>query len=224
MKWAIISDIHSNLEALLAVLDDIREQDVSRILCLGDIVGYNANPAECVEIIRRLECPALLGNHDQIAPSDADLGSSNYNPLAQLGLYHSRSRLNVEQRRWLAGLPMTFNNECFTAVHASLAAPGKWPYVYDERDADAHFEKQKTAVSFCGHTHEPQIFYKKRRSKHSERFVRLPSKTHLEPGFNYLVNVGSVGQPRDYIPKACYGIFDTQEERALQSLSDKRWA
>ena len=201
MKFAIFGDIHANLEALQAVLADAEQQGCASHVCLGDIVGYAANPAECLEIVRGLNIPVVRGNHDEGASSESSL--DDLNPLACQALLWTRKQLSEEQRLWLRELKLVRQVRDFTIVHATLDSPGAWGYVTNRFDAMASFSYQFTQVCFYGHTHVPRIFER----DDTVRGVR-GEEVKLQRGVKYFVNVGSVGQPRDGDWRACYAIYD----------------
>src|SRR6188474_29848 len=200
MRFAIISDVHANLEALEAVTADARQRRCTHFVCLGDVVGYNANPAECIELVRELDCPVVKGNHDEQATFPAS--SERFNELAERAIEWTRERLNEPDREWLRGLPLQRRVHDFTIVHATLDTPGQWGYVFNNLDAVASFTYQRTTVCFFGHTHVPMIFVR-------DAGVTRVVTEHLtiESGKKYFINVGSVGQPRDGDPRAAYCIF-----------------
>lgn len=203
MKFAIFGDIHANLEALQAVLADAEAQGCSSHVCLGDIVGYAANPCECLEIVRGMSCPVVRGNHDEGAASTSNL--EELNPLAQTALLWTRQQLSEEQREWLRNLKLVRQARDFTIVHATLDSPGSWGYVTNRFDAMASFSYQFTQVCFYGHTHVPRIFEKDDAVRGARGdFVQISK------GVKYFINVGSVGQPRDGDPRAAYAIYDVQ--------------
>jgi predicted phosphodiesterase len=205
MKFAIFGDIHANLEALQSVLWDAHEQGCDSHVCLGDIVGYAANPSECLELIRELNCPTVRGNHDDGAASTSRL--DELNPLAQAALLWTREQLSEEQRQWLRDLKFVRQVRDFTIVHATLDSPNSWGYVTNRFDAMASFSYQFTQICFYGHTHVPRIFEK-------EDVVRAARGTEvlLQRGVKYFINVGSVGQPRDGDWRASYAIYDSNEQ------------
>jgi diadenosine tetraphosphatase ApaH/serine/threonine PP2A family protein phosphatase len=211
MKFAIFGDIHANLEALQAVLYDAQEQGCASYVCLGDIVGYAANPVECLETVRGLNCPTVRGNHDEGASGNSSL--DELNPLAYAALMWTREQLSEEQRQWLKDLKLVRQVRDFTIVHATLDSPGNWGYVTNRFDAMASFSYQFTQVCFYGHTHVPRIFEK-------DDAVRASRGTEvsLTRGTKYFVNVGSVGQPRDGDWRAAYTIYDVQ----AQTISIRR--
>ncbi|MDB6056747.1 MAG: Phosphodiesterase [Verrucomicrobiales bacterium] len=204
MKYAIIADIHANLEAFQVVLDDIQKQKCTHIACLGDVVGYNANPKECLDIVRSMNIPCVKGNHDEYCSTDTEL--EGFNPNAAEAVIWTRQQLTVEDRKWLSDLKYVRLVSNFTIVHATLDQPARWAYVFEKLDAAASFTYQNTAVCFFGHTHVPLAFIR-------DSTVRggTYSKFKVEPGRKYFVNVGAVGQPRDGNPKCGYVIYDMDE-------------
>jgi predicted phosphodiesterase len=208
MRIAIFGDIHANLEAFEVVLADAREQGCTSSICLGDVVGYNANPRECLEIVQSLKCPVVKGNHDDYASSDSSLES--FNPLAEVAIQWTRDQLTSPEKFWLGGLPLIGKIRGFTVVHASLDDPAGWGYVLNQLDAAASFSRQTTDLCFFGHTHTPRAYIK------DSSVVGMPfDQLILEPGKRYFVNAGSVGQPRDGDWRAAYVVFD-QEKRLIQ--------
>ena len=156
MKYALLADIHANLSALRAVLKDMAEQRCTHAACLGDIVGYNWEPKECLDIIREMEIPCVKGNHD--AYCSEEIFSDEFNPQALERVEWTRGQLMAEDRAWLRGLQYVEPVAGFTIVHASLDAPERWGYVFDRIAAAAHFAHQRTPVCFFGHTHVPVAF------------------------------------------------------------------
>ncbi|HEY2801294.1 MAG TPA: metallophosphoesterase family protein [Chthoniobacterales bacterium] len=213
MRFAIISDIHGNLEALEAVLADARSQDCTHFVCLGDVVGYNANPSECVRIIRELECPVVKGNHDEQA--SIDRATEGFNELAEEAIEWTREHLTVDEKTWLASLRLTRKVRDFTIVHATLDKPEEWGYVFNDLDAIASFTYQHTALCFFGHTHWPTAFV---RDGNVRRLTT--GQIVLTAGRKYFINAGSVGQPRDRDWRAAYCIYDCDrnlvEERRVE--------
>ncbi len=204
MKYAVIADIHANFEALRVVLEDAKKQNCTHYVCLGDVVGYNANPKECLDIIRDTGMPCVKGNHDEYCSSETNL--EGFNPHAAEAIQWTRQQLTEEDRQWLKELKYIRLVASFQIVHATLDGPQRWGYVFDRLAAAASFTYQNTAVCFFGHTHVPVAFIR-------DSVVRggTYSKFKIEPGRKYFVNVGSVGQPRDGNPKAAYAIYDMDE-------------
>lgn len=204
MKYAVIADIHANLEAFEVVLADTREQKCTHYCCVGDVVGYNANPKECLDVVRDMDMPCVKGNHDEYCSSEDDL--EGFNPHAALAVQWTRKQLSDDDRKWLRDLKYVRLVASFSMVHATLDGPQRWGYVFDRLMAAASFSYQNTSVCFFGHTHVPVAFVR-------DEVVRggTYSKFKVEPGKKYFVNVGSVGQPRDGNPKAAYVIYDLDE-------------
>ena len=201
MKYAIIADIHGNLEAFQVVLEDIRAQKADHIVCLGDVVGYNANPKECLQIVREMNIPCVKGNHDEYCSSNSAL--EGFNPHAADAVHWTREQLSEEEKKWLRDLKYSRMVANFTMVHATLDAPDRWGYVFDKLAAAASFPYQNTQLCFFGHTHVPVAFMR-------DTVVRggTYSKFKLDAAKKYFINVGAVGQPRDNNPKAAYVIYD----------------
>jgi diadenosine tetraphosphatase ApaH/serine/threonine PP2A family protein phosphatase len=200
VRLAIFSDVHANLEALEAVLADAREQRCTGYVCLGDVVGYNANPHECVEIIQELDCPIVKGNHDEQASLLES--SRDFNEMAEAAIQWTRDNLTKEDKQWLRDLRLQRQVRDFTIVHATLDTPEQWGYVFNNLDAAASFTYQHTTICFFGHTHVPIAFI---RDEGVQR-ARI-DKLRIEPGKKYFINTGSVGQPRDADWHAAYCIY-----------------
>ena len=205
---AVISDIHSNFEALAAVLDDVRSLEVSQVVCLGDIVGYASSVQACMRAVRELGCPVLLGNHDEAACLPAP--PPDFNDTATAGIVFAAARLNELDRAWIAALPRTLAIEGVVFTHASLASSFGWPYIISPEDARRHFSAQSSHIAFCGHTHKPMVWWQE--SPAGQVTQRTGKETMpLPPGGKVLVNVGAVGQPRDGDPRACYVIYRPEQ-------------
>ncbi len=204
MRYAIIADIHANLEAFNTVMADAKAMNCTHYACLGDVVGYNANPKECLDIVRSMNIPCVKGNHDEYCSAETDL--EGFNPHAQEAINWTRNQLTEDDRKWLRDLRYIRLVASFSIVHATLDGPQRWGYVFDKLAAAASFTYQNTSVCFFGHTHVPVAFVR-------DSMVRggTYSKFKIEPGKKYFVNVGSVGQPRDGNPKASYVVYDLDE-------------
>ncbi|MFT5883398.1 MAG: putative phosphodiesterase, partial [Crocinitomicaceae bacterium] len=196
---------HANWEALESVLADADEQGCDSYVCLGDVVGYNADPVKCLEKIREMGCPVVKGNHDEDAGGEHSLEMMN--PTAAEALQWTRDQLSAEQREWLARMRMVRQVEDFTIVHSTLDQPNVWNYVTNKFDAMSNFSYQFTQVCFHGHTHVPRVFVRGTRVQEA-----APDIVAIEPGIKYFINAGSVGQPRDGEWKASYCIYDTDNK------------
>jgi predicted phosphodiesterase len=207
IRYGIFSDIHSNMEALVAVLLDMYAQNVTHPICLGDIVGYNASPKECVTLVRTLNCPVIKGNHDEIVSGVRE--AKNFNVLAGEGITYSKSRLNDDEKTYLKVQPMTMRIEDFTVVHASLDEPENWNYITSSLEAETSFAYQRTQVCFIGHTHIPKVYIREREVREMPRTMTV----EIKKGSRYLINVGAVGQPRDRDWRASYAIYTPHENK-----------
>ncbi len=211
MKRALISDIHSNLESLDAVLADIRDQGITEIFCLGDIVGYGPNPRECIDLVMKCRV-CLLGNHDQGALFDPE----GFNSGAERAIFWTRSQLEQaggdasdQHRRWdfLGELPRNYQDDNMLFVHGSARNPlNEYVFpedIYNKRKLEKIFALIQQHV-FQGHTHVPGVF--------TESFNFLsPDEIDYEYRLGSektMINVGSVGQPRDGDPRSCYVVID----------------
>ena len=204
MRFAIISDIHSNLQALDQVLKSIDPLNVDKVVCLGDIVGYGADPAECVSLVRKYCKWSVQGNHDRAAvcPEEAE----SFNSVAVSAIAWTRKRLDEDSIDYLAGLQLTADENSFEAVHATPEKPEQWRYLFPGASATAigQFDFFKRDILFIGHTHLPLVF----RLSGNGISDQEPGNFRLDEGARYIVNIGSVGQPRDNDKRAAFAVFD----------------
>lgn len=208
MTWAFFSDVHGNQEALTAVVADFARQGVTRSFFLGDAVGYGASPKECLKMVSDLTDVRLLGNHDE-----AVLRSSppeDFNEYAKVAVLWTRSVLNGDSRARIESFTMEHCLEDFHLAHASPHMPGRWDYIVDPLAAELAFESFDESVCLIGHTHQPLVF-KKMDSKPCTEIAT--AELVLDTNERYLINVGSVGQPRDGDPRACYVLYDPETRR-----------
>lgn len=203
MRYAIISDIHSNLEGLEKCLDKIDEVGVDQIVCLGDIVGYGANPNECTEVVRQRCEISLKGNHDIVACANDH--PYEFNPMAKDAILWTREALSDENKRYLDDLPEKVEMEEFIIVHGAISDPGK--YIHSPADALTEFGLMNDyGLCFFGHTHITGSFELRQNMIGNFQDLELA----VEDDAKYIVNPGSVGQPRDKDPRASFLIFDSQ--------------
>lgn len=195
VRLAVISDIHSNVEALERALDGIESAGVDAIYCLGDIVGYNADPAACVELVRKHCTGVVRGNHDAAVVREQAIDALPTD--GQEAARHNRRCLSDDQLTYLADLPLTLTTETCTFVHATPDAPTAWKRLTTYPAAQEQFEHFDTDLCFIGHTHVPAVM--------ADELGVL----RVRKGHRFLVNVGSVGQPRDQNSKLSFGLFDT---------------
>lgn len=206
MRYAIISDIHGNLEALQSVLAEIKKKDVDSILCLGDMVGYGPNPNECIDLIKEQAEVILAGNHDYAPLGKIEL--SYFNQWARIAIEWTSENLNPASIDFLKSLPLQKEVDGFTIVHATPLEPDEWNYIISLGDAAKNFPEFKGQICFIGHSHVPMVV-----SVDEERnycvLTDNPLKIHQK--IRYIINVGSVGQPRDSNPMASFAILDTAD-------------
>ena len=211
MKIAFISDIHANLEALEAVLEDAGRNGAEEIYCLGDIVGYGANPNECAAMVAKRCTGALLGNHDAVAIGE--LTPQHFNVHARIAIEWTAEQLTEPNKSFLRERPMieTLGNN-LTMVHATPYAPGMWYYITSIEEAAYNFEHFDTQICLVGHTHIPVIIVEDEDgiSVHQEKKIYYGNEDSGD--LRLLINIGSVGQPRDRNPQSSYGILDTDEK------------
>lgn len=203
MKIAILSDIHGNLEALTTALAYLDAHPVDALYCLGDTIGYGANPNECSALIRSRGAVCVLGNHDAALWDDELLAL--FTPLAQRSMLWTRDVLHDEERQFFRSLPLVVTAGISTFVHASLDHPEEFRYVFTEDDARFNLSLSGTALCWIGHSHHPVIFSEQGEAAGVGRMGK------------YIVNVGSVGQPRDGDSRLSFGIFDP-EEHAYENI------
>jgi len=206
-KTALISDIHANIDALEAVLADIDQQGIKEILCLGDIVGYGAAPAECLRILRKRCSAFVIGNHD--AYTLLSLDKYQMEKRVRDGILFAQQALTKEEKKWIRSLPLSTEVGSITIVHASLHNPDSFYYMSGKDDFLQHFDKQPTKVSFFGHTHRPEVALLR---NEADVGFGIPGEGEvlLEADKACAINVGSVGQPRDRDVRSAYGIYDSE--------------
>lgn len=210
MKTAVISDVHSNIEALSAVFSELEQTGIERVICLGDIVGYGADPDDCLHLIKD-KCEVVIrGNHDS-AVSGSDEYSS-FNPEAEEAIYWTRNRISEEWKSYLESLPMIFEENGIIYVHASPHKPERWSYIVSREDALFEFRYFKGSAAFIGHSHLSGIF-----CHDGDTF---DNEVILNEEKRYIINVGSVGQPRDGNSNAAYAVYDDK----LKSVNINRVA
>jgi len=205
MKTLVISDIHANLTALEAVLENA--DDFEAVWCLGDVVGYGPDPNECVERIRNLpNLVCLLGNHDAAMIGEVDI--SSFNLEARISVGWTKSVLAPSTREFLKARPTIIEAEGQTLAHGSPRHP-IWEYLLDTQSVLENFEFFDTPYCFVGHTHLPVIYFLDEEHQMPRYFIPEDEQSiQLEP--RAIINPGSVGQPRDRDPQASYAIFDTE--------------
>lgn len=215
MKTLIISDIHSNDEALTAVLAHVRRKAIARVYCLGDFVGYGGSPNQVLDRIRRLKARKvfLRGNHDRVAAGFED--GELFNQAARSAALWTRSQLSRPNKHFLVTLPTgpVISDAGDILCHGSPANEDE--YIFSELDAARVLEQFATSIIFFGHTHLPVVFTLTPDLVLSGELIREPSTIRLDPANRYLINPGSVGQPRDRNPLASFAIW-SPKRRTVQ--------
>ncbi|MCI0342371.1 MAG: metallophosphatase family protein [Planctomycetales bacterium] len=204
MRYGILGDIHSNFEALDTVIRELRKERVDRWISVGDVVGYGADPARCVDVVRELKCTVVAGNHDY-AVCDR-LNVDFFNAYAREAVLWTRKVLSREQMQFLEDLELisVLDGEV-TVVHGSLNFPEMFDYIQTSYDAHLSLQALTTPVCFLGHSHVPVTFLQGQTVSYT-----LDPVIRLRDGERALVNVGSVGQPRDEDPRAAYAVYDSK--------------
>ncbi len=216
MRYALLSDIHGNLEALTAVLDFLASQKIDRVLCLGDTVGYGAQPAACLDKLIAVKALVVAGNHDQ-----ACIGKLNaewFHESARIALMWTRDQLDFADLDALRRFPLVEQSERVTLVHATLQHPERFTYLVDVGQAIETLRRCRTLFCCVGHTHIPWLVEYNRQENRVERVLSGPELKTVAfqddaQTMRYLVNPGSVGQPRDGDPRSSVGILDFKAKR-----------
>jgi diadenosine tetraphosphatase ApaH/serine/threonine PP2A family protein phosphatase len=208
MRLGIFSDVHSNLEALEAALEFFDEAEVTQYLFLGDLVGYGANPNECIELVRKLHCAGVAGNHDFGVLKKTLI--EDFNPSAAEALMWTQKQLTEESRLYIDSLELTERFDPCFLVHGSPSTPTSWEYIFSLKEAIYEFNCFSSRVCLIGHTHYPFAIVKT--SDGSFNLIK-EDEFIIENNNRYLINVGSVGQPRDGNPRACVALFDTKTNK-----------
>jgi diadenosine tetraphosphatase ApaH/serine/threonine PP2A family protein phosphatase len=205
---AVFTDIHANRQAFSACLDFARSRGAERMICLGDYVGYGADPEWSVEVVMGLVergAMAVRGNHDNAVGTTTE----SMNAEAQAAIEWTRGRLSATQRRFLAELPLTLQEDDRLYVHSEASNPLRWRYVQSTQDAARSIVATEAHVTFCGHIHQPSLYSMSPAAKMTSFVPTSGVPVQLLPGRRWLAVLGSVGQPRDRDPAASFAMFDT---------------
>lgn len=205
MRYAFLGDIHGNTEALEAVLAGIASESIDKIVCLGDVVGYGAEPTRCVELIRELKCDVIAGNHDWAAVGKVSIDC--FNAYAKAAALWTREQLPQEHKDWILGLPLVLTYPDCAVAHGTFHQPEAFNYIQTVFDAQQSFEALKkigARLGFLGHSHVPVGFFDTDPITYT-----LDGDIPLDEDLAIMVNAGSVGQPRDENNKASFAILDT---------------
>ena len=209
MLLALFSDIHANRPAFAACLEAARARGAERLICLGDIVGYGADPEWAVETVMDMVAnggAAVRGNHDNAVV----VASESMNAEAQAAIEWTRGRLTTEQRRFLAELPMSIDDDDRLYVHSEASNPPRWRYVQASSDAARSMIATQAQITFCGHIHRPTLYSMSATAKMTSFVPTANAPVQLLRGRQWLAVAGSVGQPRDGDPAASFVTYDTR--------------
>lgn len=213
MRIGILGDIHSSVEALETVVAALRDDGADIFVQVGDIVGYGPEPSACIEMVRELGCVVCLGNHDAAVLDLLD--TSYFNQFARAAIEWTRGQLGEQDLAYLRGLPLVVRQPPFTVVHGTLHMPEQFGYVISPVEALESLQHQDTTLCFVGHSHVPAMYLA---NQGALRDLRVVMNSEAEISYadydRVLMNVGSVGQPRDEDPRAAYGFVDTDEKIA----------
>jgi predicted phosphodiesterase len=203
VKIVVISDIHSNLAALRNSIDFIKEYTADKIVCLGDIVGYGPRPNECVDLVREYCQICLMGNHDHAVLGLTD--TYHFNQYAREAVNWTKRTLTIQNKGYLEGLPFSHHENEILYVHSTPVHPQEWHYILSDMEAQEYLSQIKQRICFVGHSHIPLVF-----TNEGISFYKEEVELDLEDR-KYIINVGSVGQPRDGDPRLCFVTLDTEK-------------
>ncbi|MFN3531043.1 MAG: metallophosphoesterase family protein [Candidatus Brocadia sp.] len=206
MIYGIIGDVHSNYEALTAVVNELRGEHVDKILCTGDIIGYAAEPVQCIDLVRELNCIVVAGNHDYAAVGKFPAGY--FHADARAAILWTAKQLSAEYIDFLKNLPLVVELNDITLVHASLNHPEFFDYITTGAEAQLNLDILKTPICFYGHSHVPLAILLEGGGMRVDR----GGVFDLDNVEKALINVGSVGQPRDWDIRASYALYDDEKK------------
>jgi predicted phosphodiesterase len=210
MRYGILGDIHGNLTALEGVLARMQTERIDRLMSVGDIVGYGAAPRECIDLVREAGAVVVMGNHDAACVGRID--TAYFNNYARAAVQWTKRELSREDRAWLEALPMTVHLEHCSMAHGTLHKPELFDYIQSPTDADPSLDEMPLPVCFVGHTHVPVALLRLRDDPQRTAYTVEP-EIDVAEAWRALINVGSVGQPRDEDPRAAYAVYDTDAGR-----------
>lgn len=210
MKYGILGDIHSNLSALRAAVDCMEKERVDTVVSVGDVVGYGAAPRECISLLREINASVVLGNHD--AACAGSLDDVYFNNYARAAVHWTRKVLGKDELDWLRELPLTLHLEHCSVAHGTLYRPELFDYIQSTTDANPSLDIMTLPVCFVGHSHVPLMLLRLRDDPTRTAYT-VEKEVDLEEASRALVNVGSVGQPRDEDCRAAYAIYDTEQNK-----------
>lgn len=208
MKTAVLGDIHANLTAFEKVLKDAGQNGVEYFYCTGDLVDYGNEPSECVEMVRSLPGLVVQGNHDAVVCGA--MGMERYMLDHRASIVRTQELVSDEHKQWLKELPLVEESGRVALVHGSMLEPSGWKYTYFQTDVEWDLVVQEHDIVFCGHTHFPKIHgYNPESGAYRSGLFVEGQATRLEKGWRYIINPGSVGQPRDE-ERASYLVYDDE--------------
>ncbi len=211
MRYGILGDIHANLSALRAVLDRLQTERVDRVISVGDVVGYGAAPRECIALVRDIGAVVVKGNHDAACVGEIDV--RYFNNYARDAVRWTQSVVSETDCEWLASLPMIANLDHCSVGHGTYFRPELFDYIQSTTDADPSLDAMVLPVCFVGHTHVPVTLMRLKDDPLRTAYTIDP-EIDLSESARALINVGSVGQPRDEDPRAAYAVYDSELDRA----------
>jgi predicted phosphodiesterase len=204
MRYGIISDIHSNVDALASVVRELDGLEIGTLVCLGDIVGYGPSPNETCDLLRERNCIAIAGNHDEAAVMSSE--ADTFNALARKAIVWTRDQLSESNRSYLRALPREYRFDSFAIIHGAPGSP--FDYIQNVADAEAGFERVTAPLTFIGHTHVAEVYYQDGTGRTYHQRLSAGGRIDIVPGYRYIINPGSVGQPRDRNPQASFATYD----------------
>lgn len=210
MKYAILGDVHANFDALETVVEHAMREGIKKFTCVGDVVGYGPEPSRCIALLKEIDAKVVSGNHDWAVLEKLDV--SDFNPVAKESVYWTQENITEIDRQFLNSLPLTYQTEDFVITHGTLHDPERFYYLQSPHDAELSFQemiKRNQYLCVCGHSHVPVNFYYVDKDVHYDQ----EKKITIDPDIQTIVNVGSVGQPRDRNNKTGYACFDSESKQ-----------
>jgi len=206
MRYAIFSDVHGNLEAFKKALDFYSRENIDRFIFLGDIVGYGANPNECISLLKAIDSICVAGNHDWAVTDKFSL--EYFNSYAKEAILWVKPKIKTRFSEFLNSFSLTFTEDDFFCVHGSPIDPSEFNYILSLDSAQVNFSGFKQSICFIGHSHRMETYSFKK-----GRVLRSNSQTvEIDSRSKYIINVGSIGQPRDRDPRSCVCIYDSNRK------------
>jgi len=222
MRYGIFSDVHANLEAFELVLDSYKKEKIDKFIYLGDVIGYGANPNECSRVLKDFDPVCIAGNHEWAALNK--ISADYFSQSAKEAIAWTKGVLNKYSSDYLNTFSLTFEEDDFICTHGDLIEPNKFFYISDIKDARVNFRVLNKRICFVGHSHRMGVFCNTGEVTYIQDYeIKLKAEN------KYIVNVGSVGQPRDGDPRACFCVYDSdkktisfmREEYDIKKATDK---